>query len=112
MKIFYDHLIEYTEIELGLKDLNLEIEEKEEISRLVDEIIHHKILGCILDNLPSAYHEEFLEKFYQAPYDESHLDWLREKIGQDVEEIIRREMKKLKEEILESIKTSSSPKKK
>ena len=104
-KIFYDHLIIIEDLEDVVKS-HEEPEEREEMHRLIDEMIHHRVLGCILDQLPREYHEEFLEKFHAAPYDESLVNYLQEKTPQevDIEEKIREEVAKLKKELLKEIK--------
>lgn len=103
-KIFYDHLIIIEEVEEILR--GVEPEEKEELHRLVDEIIHHRVLGCILDHLPRKHHDEFLGRFHQAPYDESLIDYLQEKTAKeiDIEAKIKEEVGKLKKELLQELK--------
>lgn len=104
-KIFYDHLIVIEELEGVVKRAQTH-EEREELHRLVDEMIHHRVLGCILDHLPREHHEEFLEKFHAAPYDDSLIGYLQEKTPQeiDIEQKIREEVAKLKKELLKEIK--------
>lgn len=104
-KVFYDHLIVIEDLEDKLRGVE-DTEEKEELHRLIDEMIHHRVLGCILDHLPREHHEEFLEKFHAAPYDDSLIDYLQKKTPQevDIEEKIRTEVAKLKKELLKEIK--------
>lgn len=103
-KIFYDHLIIIEEVEGVLR--GVEPEEKEELHRLIDEMIHHRVLGCILDHLPRKHHEEFLDRFHQAPYDESLINYLQLKTAKeiDIEAKIKEEVGKLKKELLAEIK--------
>lgn len=103
-KIFYDHLIALEDLEKELDSLEATPEEKEELWKLVDEILHHRVLGCILDRLPNDHHEEFLSKFHEAPHDEYLLDYLKEKIGENIEEIIRGEIGNLAFELLKDIR--------
>jgi hypothetical protein len=103
-KIFYDHLITLEEIEIHIKESVETYEERRELWQIVDEIVHHRVLGCILDHLPHNHHQEFLQKFHSCPYDEGLLDYLRERIKKDVEEIIRKETENLASEILKEIK--------
>lgn len=103
-KIFYDHLIILTEVETEIKSMVETEEERHELWQIVDEIIHHRVLGCIMDKLPHGYHDEFLEKFHKTPYDESLLDYLKEKINEDVEELIKGEVNGLASEILKEIR--------
>lgn len=105
-KIFYDHLIVLEEVDRQIKDNVETSEEKEELWQVVDEIIHHRVLGCVLDHLPGEYHEEFLGKFHEAPHDESLLDYLNEKIKENIEELIKQEIGGLASEILKELKAS------
>ncbi len=102
-KLYYDHLIVLTDIESEVKNIVETIEEKEELWHLIDEIIHHNILCCVLDNLYYEHHEEFLDKYCEAPHDECLIEYLNEKIEDDIEEIIREGVDNLKREILQEI---------
>lgn len=103
-RIFYDHLIVIEDLEDVVKGDSPE--EREELHQLIDEMIHHRVLGCILDQLPRENHEEFLEKFHAAPYDESLVDYLQEKTPKnvDIEEKIKEEVAKLKKELIRELK--------
>ncbi len=103
-KIFYDHILELEELERAINGAVESHEEKIELWKIVDEMIHHNVFGCLLDNLPREHHEEFLDKFYQRPYDDSLIEYLNERIQSQVEELIKSEVKKLTSEILEEIK--------
>lgn len=100
-KIFYDHLIILDEIDVAIKKTSKTPEEREELWNLIDQIIHHRVLSCLLDALPSNYHEEFLTKFHQSPHDESHLVYLNEKIEGNVEDLIKKEIESLSSEIFQ-----------
>lgn len=102
--IFYDHLIIIEDLEDVVK--TEEPEDREEMHRLIDEMIHHRVLGCILDQLPREHHVEFLERFHAAPYDQSLVSYLQEKTPQeiDIEEKIKEEVTKLKKELLKELK--------
>ena len=80
-------------------------EEREELWGLVDEIIHHKVMGCILDKLPRESHEEFLDMFHTSPHDEELIfGYLRTKVGPDIEENLKEEIAKISEELLGEMK--------
>lgn len=102
-RVFYDHLIVLEEVDKHIKDSVETSEQREELWQVVDEIIHHRVLGCVLDHLPGEHHEEFLEKFHQAPYDESLLSYLNKKIKKNIEELIKQEIGNLATELLEKI---------
>jgi hypothetical protein len=102
-KIFYDHLIIFEEVELHIKDSAETKEEKEELWQIVDEIVHHRVLHCLLEHLPHDHHQNFLEKYHECPYDEALLDYLNEKIEGDVEKVIKKEISGLEKEILKEL---------
>ena len=103
-KIFYDHLIVFEEVDRYIKDTVETHEERHELWQIVDEIVHHRVLGCVLDKLPKEHHEEFLGKFHEAPHDETLFDYLKEKIEENIEELIKQEIGGLASEILQEIR--------
>jgi hypothetical protein len=108
-KIFYDRLLNLDKIDKEIKKAAKSKEEREELWVLVDEIIHHKVVGCILDNLPREKHEQFLDIFYKNPHDEELLfSYLRQEIGENVEDIIKQEIDNLSLELLQDIQTSKN----
>ena len=99
-KVFYDHLVDFSDLE-GLIKRNVKDEaSRHEIYRLVDEIVHHKVLGCILDKLPADHHKEFLDHIKDHAHDEKILEYLQERISEDVNEFIRHEVHTLGSELL------------
>ena len=97
--IFYDHLTVIEGLDKKIKKLTSSNEEMQELWFYVEELIHHRVLDCCLGNLPTEHHHEFLEKFHNHPHDIGLLGYLNEKIGKDVEKLIKEEMKKLEKEI-------------
>ena len=91
-KLFFDHLVVLEEVEAEIKNVAETKEERDELWDLVDGMVHHRVLDTILDNLHHSHHEEFLDKFHKAPHDESLIDYLNEKIGKNIEEIIKAEV--------------------
>jgi transcriptional regulator of NAD metabolism len=106
-KIFYDQLINLEDIEKEINSLAESNEEKEELWNIVDEIVHHRVMGCILDNLDTEDHEEFLIKFHKTPYDESLFDYLKEKIDKNLQELIQQEIGSLSFELIRTLKNDS-----
>jgi hypothetical protein len=100
-KLFYDHLTKLKKVEKEIKKVSVTEEERHELWGIVDEIIHHRILGCIFDHLPEKHHKSFLERFREFPHDLKILDFLTEKIKEDVPMLIRYEAKKIEHELLE-----------
>lgn len=104
-KLFFDHLLEFKKIDKEVKKVAKTAEEREELWALVDEIVHHKVMGCILDKLPRPHHEEFLDMFHSTPHDEELIfGYLRTKVGADVEEKLKMEISRISEELLNEMK--------
>jgi hypothetical protein len=103
-KIFYDHLIVFQEIDLEIKRNIQRSEDREELWKIVDEIIHHHVLVCILDKLPDKDHSDFLEKFHSSPHDTGLIVDLNKKTGEDIEKIIQERMKILEKELIKEIR--------
>ncbi len=104
-KIFYDDLIVLDEIEAFIKGTAQSLDEKTELWKIVDEIIHQRVMEVIMDNLPRTHHEEFLEKFTQKPFDQAIFVFINEKTNKKMEELIKKEAKKIESEILKEIKS-------
>lgn len=104
-RLYYDHLIEFEQLEQEIKAIVETLEEREELWHLIDEIIHHRVLGCVLNNLHLDYHEEFLCKFHQCPHDSILLEFLKEKVDEDIEQVIKHELENLNFELLEELRS-------
>lgn len=102
-KIFYDYLIDLDLLEKEIKKVSKNEEEKLELWGIVDEIVHNKIFTSILDNLPKDYHLEFMDLFHKAPHDDYLTKYLKEKIGQNFEELIKAEIGNISFELLGQI---------
>lgn len=103
-KLFFDHLVGLKKIDREIRKVAKTSEEREELWGIVDEIIHHKVMGCILDRLPQDNHQEFLEIYHKNPHDEEIVfGYLRSKVGEDIEEAIKQEIGALNAELLEEI---------
>jgi hypothetical protein len=110
-KLFFDHLVSLTHLEVVIKTSAQSKEEQEELWHLVDDIVQHKVMHTILDHLPNEHHNEFLEEFTKAPHDEAHVHYLKDKSGKDIEDIILREMRALDEELVKELNVTSLKKK-
>lgn len=102
-KIFWDSVIDTKGLEREINKIARSPEEKYELWALVDEIIHHRVLGCIVDKLPREHHEEFLSEFSKRPHDENLWDILKTKAVHDIEVFIVKEIRDLTDEILRYI---------
>jgi hypothetical protein len=103
-KIFWDDLVNLKKINKVIKESVSNEDERQELWKIVDEIVHHKVMGCILDNLPISHHADFLEKFHNAPYDSGLHSFLNIKSGKDFKKIISSEMEKLEDEIIDLVR--------
>jgi hypothetical protein len=105
-KLFFDNLIDLKEIDKQIKEVVEDSNEREELWVLVDEMVHHKVMGCILDKLPRQHHEEFLGLFHKSPHDEEAIfKYLKAKIGDNIESLIRQEIGDLSTDLLKEIKS-------
>ena len=103
--IFYDRLVIFDGLDRKLKKMVSSNEELQEMWQMIEELTHHRILGCVLDRLPKQKHQDFLERFEKAPHDEELLKYLKKEISEDMEEVIKKEVKTLKKEILKELKS-------
>jgi hypothetical protein len=103
-KLFYDNMLDLSQVEKEIKKHVKDAEAREEVYHLIDEIVHHRVLGCILDKLPAANHKEFLSRFSEKPHDQTLVKYLSERIATDVEVFIREEMVMLGTELLQLVK--------
>lgn len=110
-KIFYDHLLNLEEVAKEINKVARDKEEKEELWNLVDEMVHHKVLGCILDKLDKRDHEEFLYRFHETPHSDNIITFLKSKIGENIEELIKQEIGGLAFDLLEEIRLLKNPSK-
>lgn len=103
-KMYFDHLLKLEKVDKEIKKVAKTKEEREELWALVDEIIHHKVMGCVLDKLPRDSHEEFLDIFERSPHDEQVIfDYLKKKVGDNIEEILEQELGGITKELLDTI---------
>ena len=107
-KIFYDYLITLNDVDTEIKNISQTEEEKEELWKLVDDIVHHRVMLRILDNLPLEHHVEFLDNFHKAPHHESHIGYLNqrlESVEENIEDHIKTEIQQLEKELLHEIRS-------
>ena len=103
-KLFFDHLLNLDKLDKQIKKVTKSSEEREEIWLLVDEIVHHKALECILDKLPKDAHVEFLTLFINHPTIKIYcLATLKNKISENIEELLSQELGLVSDEILSEI---------
>ena len=99
-RIFYDEIINLKKVEKHIKQSVETPEERDEMYQLIDEILHHRLLGAILEKLPKQHHKEFLDKFSDRPHDETHFEYLAERVNEDIREFLKKEVRMLSTELL------------
>ncbi len=102
-KIFYENFVVLEKIEEFIESSSMSNDEKEELWKIVNEIVHHRVMGCVLENLPREHHDEFLTKAKDSPHDTTLIDYLEEKTGNKISEKIKEEIAAIEEEILKDI---------
>jgi hypothetical protein len=88
-KVFYDNILDLAKVEKAIKKVSSTHDEMVELWGIVDEIVHHKVMECVLTTLPKKYHREFLDMFRTSPHDEKLLQYLKEKAKRDVVILIK-----------------------
>jgi len=104
-KLFFDNLLELDPINSSIKKVSSTKEEAIELWGVVDEIVHHRVFGCVLEHLPQEDHKEFLKMFHKSPGDEKLLEFLKDKIQQDVALIIKESVAVLVLELTKDLET-------
>lgn len=103
MKLFYDHLIDRSDLEQLLEKKAKTKAEKEKLLKLLDEIVHKTVLDIILIHLDERHHGDFLAMIHEAPHSEEIFIYLRQKAHPEIEEKIKREVEKLTTKIISDL---------
>jgi hypothetical protein len=93
--IFYDHLVNKQDVLILIDQSEGEDNHKSKVNQLIDDILHQGIVEFTLGKLKPKHHRAFLSRLHQAPYDPEILDYLKEKIAQDIEDQIQKHADKL-----------------
>lgn len=104
-KLFFDDLLELEAVDKSIKKASSTKEEAIELWGVVDEIVHHRVFGCVLEHLPKEHHKEFLVMFHQSPGDEKLLEFLKDKIKRDITLIIKESVAILVLELTKDLET-------
>ncbi|CAN5357029.1 hypothetical protein BH10PAT1_BH10PAT1_5430 [soil metagenome] len=97
-------MIRNTTLDKIIKKHAKTFDEKEELWTIVQEIVHHRVIGCVLDNLPKEHHEDFLNKLNKSDFEEDLISYLNVKSNKNMEKEIRKEVKQIESEILKDLK--------
>ncbi|MDO8551233.1 MAG: hypothetical protein Q7S03_00940 [bacterium] len=108
-KIFFDHLVVLSEVELKMSSCDYLPGEKEKVHHLIEETITYRVITKILDHLPREHHEEFLKRFHAAPHHASLMSFLKERV-ENIEDYIREEVKDIELMFLADIESSKRAK--
>lgn len=103
-RIFFDEFLDLKDLEREIKALVHSEEERFELWDIIDDTLNHKILTIVLRELPKEHHLEFLELFQTRPHDDKLTKYLKEKIGNNFEEILKEEIGKIGFDLLETAK--------
>jgi len=95
MILFYDHLVDKTEINIYLDKLDAPENHKGKIRQLTDDILHQGLLEFILQKLHPHQHTTFLDRFHAAPFDPELLEYLRDHTDDNFEKELRSEASRL-----------------
>lgn len=98
--LFFDRLVVLENLDKQIKKRVESSEERQELWKYIDEIIHHTVMGCCLTHLPNDRHSEFLEMFIRSPYDPKLLKYLDKNTKKNMKKIIKDEIKKLTKDLL------------
>lgn len=88
-QIFYDRFLHLDRIERKIKKIARTNEELVELGSEIDQIIHYRILASILKILPKEDHQKFALLISKNPADDKIMDFLKSKIQEDIEKIIK-----------------------
>lgn len=95
MILFYDHLVDKTEINIYLDKFDAPDNHKGKIRQLVDDILHQGLLEFILQKLHPHQHTTFLDRFHAAPFDPELLEYLQDHASEDIDKELRTEANRL-----------------
>ncbi len=101
-QVFYDQLVDLTPVKEVLEAHGLSEREQAAVLHELDGAVHHAVVECVLDILPTHEHETFLESVSAAPHDVRHLDSLT-KHAADARDRVRRAISATHQRFLDAI---------
>lgn len=87
--VFYDRFLKLDKLEKKLKKVARNNDEFSELTLLIDELIHYRVLSSILKILPKEHHAEFASLVAKNPADEKIIDFLKSKVREDIIKIVK-----------------------
>lgn len=106
MNNFYHRLVHIDDVVAKIDLYDISVDEREDLTNLVQQIFHNHTFHLILNHLPKNKHHEFLNKFASTPHDLALLEFIKKEIKIDIEEAIKNQSEKIKRELLAEIKKS------
>lgn len=106
--LFYDHLIDKSQIKAKLTELDLPEEKQSKFKTIIDDILHAGILEFILQKLHPHHHQTFLGQLDRAPYDPELIKYLQQYADERIEELIEKESQRIIKLVLRDIKDSEN----
>lgn len=105
MAYFYSHLIEIETITEKLDELEMDQKQRKHLASLIDSTIHKEVLNIIFSKLSEKDKMLFIEHFKNNPENPEIMKLLNEK-AVDIEDEIKKAVKKIKKELHEDIETA------
>lgn len=103
--LFYDHLVDKTEVILLIEKSNQPENHKGKMKQLVDDIVHQGLVEYILQKLHPHQHHTFLSRMENVPYDPELINYLKDHTSVDIEGQLQHEAEKLLSEIKKDLST-------
>lgn len=103
--LFYDHLVDKTEVLLLIDKSNQPENHKGKMKQLIDDIVHQGLMEFILQKLHPHQHNTFLSRVETAPYDPELISYLKDHASIDIEGELQREAEKLLADIKKDLST-------
>ncbi len=100
--LFFDHLINISQLEQQIKQLEITDQELYELNQELDQLIQQRVVEVVLNLLHQDHHHTFITYLHQNPSDTQILIWLKQYIT-DVEEQIQQAVSELEQELLQEI---------
>ncbi len=98
-KLFFDSLVQLNRLEKAIQSRSYSHEQKVELWTIVDDIIHHRVIHIVLQNLDESDHEEFLNQLLEKPHDDELLELAQKKTKQDISALISQNANELAVEL-------------
>jgi hypothetical protein len=103
-KIFYWHLVELSPLKTELVNRGIGDTDLTEILDHVEEIIHHRTLSLVYDQLPAEHHREFTVRLAKEPHNREIMVFLQQKSGVDIARLLKENIHLTMNEILEDLR--------